>query len=140
MKTKNIEEKLLKTIERFLLNNGTVGVKRKDWPDILKQKPLTLDAKFKKDLGMDSLDSVELLLQIEEEYEVIIDAHEFKGLLTLRDMIDHFIKTNGEDAFHKEETEKQKKDERTTRRRPKKRSGKVPNRTAGAKSPRRPPK
>ena len=105
MKTKNIEEKLLKTVERFLLNNGTVGVKRKDWPDILKQKPLTTDATFKKDLGMDSLDSIELLLEIEEEYEVVLDAHKFKDLLTLRDSIDFFIETSGEDAF----TKKQKK-------------------------------
>ena len=136
MKTKNIEEKLLKTVERFLLNNGTVGVKRKDWPDILKQKPLTTGAMFKKDLGMDSLDSIELLLEIEEEYEVILDAHKFKDLLTLRDAIDFFIKTNGEDAF----TKKQKKDEPTTRKRPKKRGSKVPNPTAGTKNPRRPPK
>ena len=140
MKTKNIEEKLLKTIETFLLNNGTVGTKRQDWPDVLKERPLTVDARFKKDLGMDSLDSVELLLEIEEEYDVRIDAYEFKGLLTLRDMMDHFTKTNGEEAFHKGATKKQKKDEPATRRKPKKRGDKIPNPTARARNSRRPPK
>jgi len=140
MKTKNIEEKLLKTIETFLLNNGTVGTKRQDWPDVLKERPLTVDARFKKDLGMDSLDSVELLLEIEEEYDVRIDAYEFKGLLTLRDMMDHFIKTNGEDAFYKGATEKHKEDEPATRRKPKKRGDKIPNPTARGRNSRRPPK
>ena len=135
MNTKNIEEKLLKTIEKFLLNNGTVGTKRQDWPAALKERPLTVDVKFKKDLGMDSLDSVELLLQIEEEYDIRIDAYEFKGLLTLRDMIDHgWFVVNGEDALNKGVIKKYKEDEPATRRKPKKRGDKVPNPTARTKN------
>ena len=37
MNPKEAEENLVKTVEKFLLNNGTVGVKRQDWPKKLKK-------------------------------------------------------------------------------------------------------
>jgi acyl carrier protein len=93
---KEAEEKLLKIVEKFLLNYGTVGIKRQDWPDVLKEKPLTGNAQLKEDLAMDSLDTVELILQIEEEYNVRLEVSEFKDFKTLREAADHFAKTCGE--------------------------------------------
>ena len=105
MKTKEAEQNLVETVEKFLLNNGTVGVKRQDWPDRLKKEKLKATARFKEDLGMDSLDTVELLLQIEEEYDVRLDAKEFKDFKTLRDSIKYFVKTSGPEAFNKKSKE-----------------------------------
>ena len=105
MNSKEAEKNLVKTVEKFLLNNGTVGTKRQDWPGRLKKKKLTATAKFKEDLGMDSLDTVELLLQIEEEYNVRLDAREFKDFKTLRDAIKYFVKISGPEAFGKKSKE-----------------------------------
>ena len=103
---KEAEEKLLKIVEKFLLNYGTVGIKRQDWPDALKEKPLTGDAQFKEDLAMDSLDTVELLLQIEEEYDVRLEVSEFKDFKTVRDAVEHFVKTNRDTFGAKAKVEK----------------------------------
>ena len=54
---------------------------------------------------MDSLDTVELLLQIEEEYNVRLDAKEFKDFKTLRDSIKYFVKISGPEAFDKKSKE-----------------------------------
>ena len=101
MKTKEAEQNLVKTVEKFLLNNGTVGVKRQEWPDRLKKEKLKATARFKEDLGMDSLDTVELLLQIEEEYDVVLDAREFKDFKTLRDSIKYFVRISRPETFDK---------------------------------------
>lgn len=105
MKTKEAEQNLVKTVEKFLLNNGTVGIKRQDWPDRLKKEKLKATARFKEDLGMDSLDTVELLLQIEEEYDVRLDAREFKDFKTLRDAIKYFVKISVAGTFDKKSKE-----------------------------------
>jgi len=125
------EENLIKIVERFLVNNGTVGTKRQDWPDKLKKEKLTAKARFKEDLGMDSLDTVELLLQIEEEYDVRLEVSEFKDFKTLGDAVEHFLKTRTEmfeerkkaqakvNKINKEEASG-KKTKRTSSRAPKK--------------------
>ena len=105
MKTKEAERNLVKTVEKFLLNNGTVGTKRQDWPDRLKKEKLKATDRFNEDLGMDSLDTVELLLQIEEEYDVRLDAREFKDFKTLRDAIKYFVKISGPGTFDKKSKE-----------------------------------
>ena len=89
----------VKTVEKFLVNNGTVGIKRQDWPDKLKKESLTIGARFKEDLGMDSLDTVELLIEIEEEYNVRLDAKEFRGFKMLGDAFKYFIKIKGNEMF-----------------------------------------
>ena len=89
MNPKEAEKNLVKTVEKFLLNNGTVGTKRQDWPDRLKRKKLTATAKFKEDLGMDSLDTVELIMQFEEEFDIEISDDDAEKLTTVGSSVDY---------------------------------------------------
>jgi acyl carrier protein len=50
-------------------------------------------ASFQDDLGADSLDLVELIMAMEEEFEVKIDDEAAKGIKTVQDAID-FISNN----------------------------------------------
>lgn len=52
----------------------------------LPVEKVTPDAKIVDDLGADSLDVVELLSQLEDEYGVIIPDDEVEGLLTVADV------------------------------------------------------
>ncbi len=45
-----------------------------------------------RDLGLDSLDVVELLLQLEEEYDVHFDDVDMSKLLTVKDLLDEIAK------------------------------------------------
>ena len=47
---------------------------------------VTADAKIVDDLGADSLDVVELLSQLEDEYGVVIPDEEVEGLVTVADV------------------------------------------------------
>ncbi len=47
---------------------------------------VTPDAKIVNDLGADSLDVVELLSQLEDEYGIIIPDEEVEGLITVADV------------------------------------------------------
>ena len=47
---------------------------------------VTPDAKIVIDLGADSLDVVELLSQLEDEYGIIIPDEEVEGLITVADV------------------------------------------------------
>lgn len=49
---------------------------------------LTLDADFNKDLGLDSLDTVEVLMAIEDEFMVEIPDQEADGMHNLRQAVD----------------------------------------------------
>ncbi len=61
--------------------------------DILKKKPedLSLDSKFIEDLGADSLDTVSLLMALDQEFDEEISDKEAKGLTTIGDTLS-FIK------------------------------------------------
>ena len=50
---------------------------------------ITMDAKFIDDLGADSLDTVELIMQFEEEFGVEIPDEEAEGLLTVGQAVDY---------------------------------------------------
>ena len=41
-----------------------------------------------KELGLDSLDVVEMLLQLEEEYDIHFDDVDMSGIVTVQDLID----------------------------------------------------
>ncbi len=41
-----------------------------------------------KELGLDSLDVVELLLQLEEQYDIHFDDVDMSGIVTVQDLID----------------------------------------------------
>lgn len=48
---------------------------------------VTLDAKLKEDLGADSLDAVEIVMDIEDEFEVEIDDSEAENVNTVGDLV-----------------------------------------------------
>ena len=47
---------------------------------------ITPDAKIVKDLGADSLDLIELLTQLEDDYGIVIPDEEVEGLVTVADV------------------------------------------------------
>ncbi|MDO4490272.1 MAG: acyl carrier protein [Lachnospiraceae bacterium] len=53
---------------------------------------ITLETTFKEDLGADSLDLLELVMGIEEEYGVEIPAEELEGLSTVGLFLDYITK------------------------------------------------
>ena len=50
---------------------------------------ISMDAKFIDDLGADSLDTVELIMQFEEEFGIEIPDEEAEGLLSVGQAIDY---------------------------------------------------
>ncbi len=50
---------------------------------------VTADASFVDDLGADSLDTVELIMAFEEEFEVEIPDEEAQKIKTVQDVIDY---------------------------------------------------
>ena len=50
---------------------------------------ITMDAKFIDDLGADSLDTVELIMQFEEEFNIEIPDEEAEGLLSVGQAVDY---------------------------------------------------
>ncbi len=58
------------------------------------EKEVTLEAKFIDDLGADSLDLVELVMALEEEYDTEITDEEAEKIQTVGDAIE-YIKSHG---------------------------------------------
>lgn len=52
---------------------------------------ITEDTSFKDDLGVDSLDLLELVMAFEEEYNIELDPEELEGIQTVGDVME-FIK------------------------------------------------
>ena len=50
---------------------------------------ITMEAKFIDDLGADSLDTVELIMQFEEEFAIEIPDEEAEGLLSVGQAVDY---------------------------------------------------
>ena len=50
---------------------------------------ITTDAKFIDDLGADSLDTVELIMQFEEEFGIEIPDEDAEGLLSVGQAVDY---------------------------------------------------
>ncbi len=64
--------------------------------EIIKQQlniedGLTMETSFKDDLGVDSLDLLELVMAFEEEYEIELNPEELEGIETVGDICE-FIK------------------------------------------------
>ena len=57
------------------------------------EKDVNPDSKFIEDLGADSLDIVELIMAMEEEFECEIPDEEAENIRTVQDVIS-YIKTN----------------------------------------------
>ena len=56
---------------------------------------VTREAKMIEDLGADSLDAVELVMAIEEEFEIEVPDEEAEKLASIGDIIDHVEKAKG---------------------------------------------
>ena len=50
---------------------------------------ITLESKIKKDLGADSLDILQLLMRIEDEYGKVIPDEELAGFETVGDVVNY---------------------------------------------------
>jgi acyl carrier protein len=50
------------------------------------------DSKFIEDLGADSLDVVELVMALEEEFDIEIPDEDAEGILTVKDALDYINK------------------------------------------------
>lgn len=53
---------------------------------------VTPDASFSKDLGADSLDCVELVIGLEEEFNIVIDDEDAEGIDTLQALVALLVK------------------------------------------------
>ena len=61
--------------------------------DVEREK-ITLDAKFIDDLGADSLDTVELIMQFEEEFEIEIPDDDAEKILSVKKALDYINSKN----------------------------------------------
>ncbi len=57
-----------------------------------KEEDVTLDATFVDDLSADSLDIVELVMSIEEEFEIDIPDSTAEKITTVRDVVEYIQK------------------------------------------------
>ena len=57
----------------------------------VKEEEVTSDASFVDDLGADSLDTVELVMALEEEFETEIPDEEAEKITTVREAIDYVL-------------------------------------------------
>ena len=55
----------------------------------VKEEEVTADASFVEDLGADSLDTVELVMALEEEFETEIADEEAENITTVKEAIDY---------------------------------------------------
>ena len=55
---------------------------------------ITLEAKFIDDLGADSLDTVELIMQFEEEFEIEIPDEDAEKILSVKQAVDYIESKN----------------------------------------------
>ena len=53
------------------------------------EEEMTMDTNIAKDLGADSLDVVELLMSIEDEFDVEIPDEEIENIKTIRDLTEY---------------------------------------------------
>ena len=56
---------------------------------VIDESEVTNDSNFMSDLGADSLDTVELIMQFEEEFEIEIPDEEAEKIATVQDAISY---------------------------------------------------
>ena len=61
----------------------------------VEESKITIDAKFIDDLGADSLDTVELIMQFEEEFSIEIPDEDAENLLSVKQAVDYITQKLG---------------------------------------------
>jgi acyl carrier protein len=61
----------------------------------VEEAKVTMDAKFIDDLGADSLDTVELIMQFEEEFGIEIPDDDAENLLSVKQAVDYIAENLG---------------------------------------------
>lgn len=57
----------------------------------VKEDEVTVDASFVDDLGADSLDTVELVMALEEEFETEIPDEDAEKIITIKDAVSYIV-------------------------------------------------
>lgn len=60
----------------------------------ISQDEMKLDTNFKDDLGVDSLDLYEIVMKMEDEFDIEIPAEELENVATFEDII-NYLKDKG---------------------------------------------
>ncbi|SHI69261.1 acyl carrier protein [Clostridium amylolyticum] len=60
------------------------------------EESITMESAFVEDLGADSLDIVELIMSLEDEFELEIPDEEAEGIITVGDVVE-YIKSHTEE-------------------------------------------
>jgi acyl carrier protein len=63
----------------------------------VKDDEVTADASFVDDLGADSLDTVELVMALEEEFETEIPDEDAEKLVTIKDAVNYIVSHSGKE-------------------------------------------
>jgi acyl carrier protein len=79
------EQELMTTIEERIYEIIATGLK-------INREKITSTSRFIDDLGADSLDQVELIMALEEEFEVDISEDETEKFKTVQQIIDYIKK------------------------------------------------
>lgn len=58
----------------------------------IKEEEIKLESNLTQDLGADSLDAVELIMSIEEEFDVQISDEAAQDIRTVKDIVDYLSK------------------------------------------------
>ncbi len=58
---------------------------------------ITLESSFSDQMGADSLDLVEIITAMEEEYEIRIPDKDLEGMTTVGDLVEYLQKTTGKE-------------------------------------------
>ena len=53
---------------------------------------ITAESSIKEDLGADSLDMVEIVMEIEEEFDVEVEDSDTASIITVQDIVDYVTK------------------------------------------------
>ena len=60
----------------------------------MDEDEITLDSRFKDDLGADSLDLFEMVMTLEDEYSIEVPSEDLEELTTVKALID-YLKAHG---------------------------------------------
>lgn len=60
----------------------------------VEESQINLDAKFKEDLGADSLDVVELVMELEDEFDMEISDEDAENITTVGDAVSYINSKN----------------------------------------------